>query len=89
MKQIVGAEARRDYRLWVRFADGAEGEVDLSDLAGHGVFEAWEDPSAFQNVTIDPESHTVTWPGGMDLCPDSLYEEVTGQPVLDRRVPSA
>jgi hypothetical protein len=47
------------------------------------------EPRAFQKVSIDSESHTVAWPGGIDLCPDSLYEEVTGQPVLDRRVPSA
>ncbi|MEJ2083881.1 MAG: DUF2442 domain-containing protein [Acidobacteriota bacterium] len=89
MKRIVDVEARQGYRLWVRFEDGAEGEVDLSDLVGRGVFEAWKDPTAFRKVTIDPESQTAAWPGGIDLCPDSLYEEVTGQPVLDRRVPSA
>ena len=32
--RLVAAEARPNYRLWVRFEDGVEGEVDLSDVAG-------------------------------------------------------
>lgn len=56
MERIVDAEARQGYRLWVQFEDGVEGEVDLSDLVGHGAFEAWEDPAAFQKVAVDRES---------------------------------
>lgn len=89
MRRVAEVEAREGYRIWVRFADGVEGEVDLSDLAGKGVFRNWEDHSKFEQVFVDPESETVAWPGGIDLCPDSLYEEVTGETVLDRRVPSA
>lgn len=32
--KIVEAEPRDVYRLWIRFEDGVEGEMDLSDLAG-------------------------------------------------------
>lgn len=78
MKKIVDAEAHRDYRLWIRYEDGVEGEVDLSTLVGNGVFELWEDPAEFQKVFIDPDTHTVAWPGGIDLCPDSLYEDLVG-----------
>ena len=35
--RVVAVEARRNYRLWVRFADGVQGEADLSDIAGRGV----------------------------------------------------
>lgn len=81
MKKIVEAEAREDYRLWVRYEDGAEGEVDLSNLVGKGVFERWEDPAEFQKVSIDPDTDTVAWPGGIDLCPDSLYDDLVGAPL--------
>lgn len=51
----VAAEARPNYRLWVRFEDGVEGEADLSDVAGRGVFQRWtETPSEFAEVAIDP-----------------------------------
>lgn len=78
--RIVDVEAREDYRLWIRFEDGVEGEVDLSGLVGRGVFEAWEDEREFRKVFIDAEAGTVAWPGGIDLAPDTLYRDVSGVP---------
>lgn len=89
MSRIVDVEARDEYRIWIKFEDGVEGEVDLSDLVGKGVFEGWTNRSTFRRVSVNEETGTVTWPGGVDLCPDSLYEEVTGESVLKRQVPSA
>ena len=39
--RIVQIEARQNFRLYVRFDDGVEGEADLSDVAGRGVFRRW------------------------------------------------
>jgi hypothetical protein len=75
--EIKHAEARPDFRLWVQFADGMEGEVDLSELVGKGVFAAWSDPAIFQAVKVDPECGTVVWPGGIDLAPDALYRDIS------------
>lgn len=76
LNRIIDAEARPAYRLWVRFADGVEGEIDLSHLVGEGVFRAWEDEERFRDVYVDPESGTVAWPGGLDLAPDALHEKL-------------
>ena len=38
MLRPVEVKALSDYRLWVRYSDGVTGEVDLSHLAGKGVF---------------------------------------------------
>ncbi len=76
--RIEAVEARPGYRIWVRFADGVEGEVDLSDLVGQGVFQSWKDPNEFKKVFIDEDSGTVAWPGGIDLAPDALYRDVAG-----------
>jgi len=76
MHRIVSVRPLPGYRLNLGFDDGVEGEVDLSGLVGKGVFAAWNDPAAFEKVTIDPVSHTVTWPDGVDLCPESLYQDV-------------
>lgn len=40
LHRIVAAKAHPNYRLWVRFADGKEGEVDLSALVGKGYLHA-------------------------------------------------
>lgn len=78
MYRIIEIKPLADYRIWIKFTDGVEGTVDLSDLTGQGVFSAWEDMNFFNSVYIDPESHTLAWPGGIDLCPDTLYAKVLG-----------
>jgi hypothetical protein len=50
--------------------------LTFSDLAGKGVFARWREPGFFEQVVVDPESATVAWPGGIDLAPDALYEDV-------------
>jgi len=77
LDRIVAVEVRPDYRLWLRFEDGLEGEVSVGHLVGRGVFAAWEDESAFQKVFIDEESGTVAWPGGLDLAPDVLHSRLS------------
>lgn len=78
LHQIEAVEAKPDYRVWIRFADGVEGELDLSHLVGQGVFHAWTDPKFFDQVFIDEETGTIAWPGGIDLAPDRLYRAVSG-----------
>lgn len=75
--EIVEAEAKPGYRLRVRFADGVEGVVDLSDLVGRGVFSAWNDAGVFDQVYIDAETGTVAWPGGLDLAADALHRDIS------------
>jgi hypothetical protein len=57
--KIVAAKALPNYRLWVSFEDGIEGEVDLSDLVGKGVFQVWQDPVEFAKVYVDHQTATV------------------------------
>ena len=78
MFKLVEVRVLGGYRVWLRFTDGAEGEVDLSDLAGRGVFEAWNDRQFFENVRID-QSGALAWGGDIDLCPDALYLRLTGK----------
>jgi hypothetical protein len=60
----------------VKFEDGLEGEVDLSDLVGRGVFKRWkENPSGFARVSVDADRGTVVWPGGLDVAPDALLSD--------------
>ncbi len=81
MHKIVFVQPLAPYQVMIRFSDGVEGQVDLSDLAGKGVFALWNDPAKFAQVSIDPSSHTLIWPGDIDLCPDTLYQDLTGQTI--------
>lgn len=73
----VEVRALEPYRIWLSYDDGAEGEVDLSDMAGDGVFAAWEDHSFFSGVRLGP-GRSIAWSERIDLCGDALYLEITG-----------
>ena len=74
----IEVRALERYRIWVRYSDGAEGIVDLSDLAGRGVFLLWDDEQEFRKVSIGP-SGEITWGDQIDLCPDAIYLRLTGK----------
>lgn len=85
MATVVHVTPLPNFRLRLRFADGAEGVADLSDLAGRGVFARWNIPGEFERVELDTGAGTARWPSGqspdtpeIDLCPDVLYHRVTG-----------
>ena len=75
--RVVDVQALSGHRLMVRFVDDTEGEVDVSKLIfgrNPGVFRALRDPAVFAQVSI--EGGAVTWPGELDLAPDSMYDEI-------------
>ena len=61
------------YRIEIRFADGVQGTVDLSDLVGRGVFEGLRNPAEFARAQFD-EFGALSWPSGADLAPDAMHE---------------
>ena len=80
MIKPIAVKARPGYRIWVKFEDGIAGEVDLSDIAGKGVFKALEDRAFFETVSILPH-HSISWgdTDDLEICPDTIYLELTGK----------
>jgi hypothetical protein len=78
--RVTSVRAAGRYHLEVGFEDGARGTIDLADLAGRGVFSAWEAPDAFEDVSVGTGGEVV-WAAGVDLCADSLYLRLTGKSV--------
>jgi len=78
MHKITDVKVLEDYKLELMFADGTRGTVDLSHLVGKGVFTLWNDYDAFREVRIG-SSGELAWGEQIDLCPDALYLQATGQ----------
>jgi hypothetical protein len=77
--KIIACKPKPNYRVWIRFDDGLEGEVDLSNLVGQGVFEAWKSVDFFNQVHIDPKTDTLSWDDEIDLDPYVLREKISKQ----------
>jgi hypothetical protein len=70
---VVEARYLGGHRVWLRFDDGLEGEVDLADALRGPIFEPLKDPRRFAEFQVDL---TLTWSNGADLAPESLHERV-------------
>jgi len=65
-----------DYVIWLRFNDGVEGEVDLSNELEGEVFGPLKDIQKFKSFKVDPILETIVWENGADLAPEFLYENM-------------
>jgi len=78
MKKIAAIKVLDNYRLWLRFNDGAAGEVDFSSKPRTGVFADWNNYDNFRLARIG-DCGELLWNDQVDFCPDSLWLQVTGQ----------
>ena len=76
--KLVELSPRENYGLFLRYEDGIEGVVDLSSLAGRGVFALWLKPRVFEQAKLS-DAGVPEWPGELDLCSDTHYMQLTGK----------
>jgi hypothetical protein len=75
--KILEARPLDGYKIWLKFDDGINGEVDLSHLAGKGVFAFWNNYENFKKLSI--EGRFLLWDDDIDLDADSLYLKLTSK----------
>ena len=71
---VVEARYAGGYKIWLRFDDGIEGEVDFDGELWGPAFEPLTDIEYFKRFFIDFDS--LAWPNGADVCPSVLYATV-------------
>ena len=75
---VKKAKYIEDYRVWLAFADGNSGEIDLENkikaLSKNtgSVFKPLQDVSYFKNFKI--RGSTLAWKNEADIAPERLYE---------------
>jgi hypothetical protein len=84
MVRIETVQPLAGFRLKVRFNDGLEGVYPVEPERRGGVFLKLLDARVFNAVTINPDFGCVEWPGGVDLCPDTMRQAMSGaEPVVE------
>jgi hypothetical protein len=70
---IIEAEYFKEYKIKIKFDDGAEKIVDLESYAlRSGIFSEFKNIEFFKKFYID--LNTLCWPNGADIAPERLYE---------------
>src|SRR5438874_2023089 len=73
----------RDHVLWLRFNDGLEGEVDLSDALQNPLHAPLRDVAEFAQVRLD--GIAPVWPSGDDWSPEDLHARLLREKGLSPR----
>src|SRR5437868_306335 len=69
------------YRIAITFADGKSGIVDLEKRLRRGpVFKRLLNVKIFQQFQINPDFGVLCWGDDLDIAPETLYEEISGDP---------
>ncbi|CAG1014017.1 hypothetical protein ANAEL_04865 [Anaerolineales bacterium] len=79
MIQVMRAEYRGGYRIWVEFTDGASGVADLEDFLWGPAFGPLRDIEEFKRFKITEAYRTIAWENGADISPEALYERAVRQ----------
>jgi hypothetical protein len=75
LEEVKPVEA---FKLYVKYSDGVEGTIDLSEFAGKGVFALWNDYNQFKKVTIGSSGELV-WNEDVDMDGLGIYLKLTGK----------
>jgi hypothetical protein len=62
------------YTLLIRFNDGTEQTINFEAVLAGELYGPLRDLALFDQVSVDPEVHTLTWPNGADFDPATLHD---------------
>lgn len=72
--RVTSVEILGRHLLRVGFDDGLSREINLEPVLEGEIYGPLRDPDVFASVEIDPEVHTLVWPGGADFDPAILHD---------------
>lgn len=73
---VTEAKYLKEFSIWLKFNDGAEGIVDLEDELHGEMFEPLRDAEKFKSFQVDPELETIVWENGADFAPEFLRDHL-------------
>jgi hypothetical protein len=74
LPEINRAKRVNGFVIAMRFNDGTEKHIDISQWFKGPVFKPLRDPKFFAKFFV--EGGTLAWPNGVDIAPEALYDAV-------------
>ncbi len=79
MVELTTAKYVKDYRIFVAFNTGEEGELDLENALWGPIFEPLKDLNVFKRFEVSPLFHTIVWENEADFAPEFLRDKLLEQ----------
>lgn len=79
---IIKIKYIEGYKLKLEFENGKSGIIDFKDYIKEGsIYARFSDIEYFKQAYIHPELGVLCWPGDVDVAPETVYHEATGEPL--------
>jgi hypothetical protein len=79
---VISAEYVTEYKIRLIFEDGKNGVVDFEKyIKKGGVYKRLDDIEYFKRFQINKELGILTWDNEIDVAPETLYSDATGEPL--------
>lgn len=75
--EVVKAEYRSNYKIWIEFNDAKSSIIDLENDLWGKIFEPLKDKEYFKNFRISEITNTLEWSNGADFAPEYLYSKIS------------
>jgi hypothetical protein len=82
---LLSCEVQGFGLLWLKYADGVEGRVDMLNVLELGAFALLRNPERF--AAVRRESHALVWPCGVRMDADILYADLRARGCAPRLRP--
>jgi len=71
-----------DFTLRITFDDQTEQIIDFRPILAGELYGPLRDLRLFNQVSVDPEVHTLVWPNGADFAPGTLHDWQENEPAF-------
>lgn len=79
---VIYAKYIEGYELELIFENSKKGNINLQGYINKGgVFSRFSEIEYFKKFYVNKEIGTLCWPDGVDIAPETLYHEATGEPL--------
>lgn len=72
--RIVDFSIEGGHTLCVHFDDSTQQLIDFEPVLEGDLYGPLRDTALFNQVSVDPEVHTLVWPNGADFDPATLHD---------------
>jgi hypothetical protein len=83
LPEVNRAKRVKGFVVFLRFNDGTEKHIDISQWFKGPVFKPLKDPKFFAKFFLD--GGTLAWPNGVDIAPEALYEAVDVRTTIKKK----
>jgi hypothetical protein len=74
ISRVIAFESVGAYTLHLTFDDQSERTIDFAPVLSGPIFGPLKDRRLFDQVKLDEDFGTLTWPNGADIAPNVLHD---------------